>query len=112
LLTAIQPNEIPKPTLKDTALGQVPLWVYNITIGRILHKAQTSQDPSDHLDDPHDSEDDEDDTEQAAADADPTVDANDDAEDFEVLEKVKTTAPNGVITGKAVKRNKKSAKGR
>jgi hypothetical protein len=31
-------------------------------------------------------------------------------EDFELLEKVKTTAPNG--TGKAVKRNKKSGKGR
>ena len=32
------------------------------------------------------------------------------ADDFEVLEKVKTTAPNG--SGKAVRRNKKSARGR
>jgi hypothetical protein len=32
------------------------------------------------------------------------------ADDFEVLGKVKTTAPNG--TGKAVRRNKKGARGR
>jgi hypothetical protein len=49
------------------------------------------------------------DDEEPAAEADL---GGDDAEDFEVLDKVKTTSPNGVISGKAVKRNKKSARGR
>lgn len=36
--------------------------------------------------------------------------SSEEAEDYELLEKVKTTAQNG--TGKATRRNKKSAKGR
>jgi hypothetical protein len=52
---------------------------------------------------------DEEDEPAAEADA---ADASDGVEDFEVLDKVKTTEPNGVVTGKAVKRNKKSVRGR
>jgi len=48
---------------------------------------------------------------EPAAEAD-AADASDGVEDFEVLEKAKTTAPNGVLTGRAVKRNKKSVRGR
>lgn len=40
------------------------------------------------------------------------ADGSDGLEDFEVLDRVKTAAPNGVVAGKAVKRNKKSVRGR
>jgi hypothetical protein len=49
----------------------------------------------------------EDDEEEDGVD---TPSSSSGADDFEVLEKVRTTAPNG--TGKAVRRNKKSARGR
>jgi hypothetical protein len=51
--------------------------------------------------------DEEDDGEEDGVD---TPSSSSGADDFEVLEKVKTAAPNG--TGKAVRRNKKSARGR
>ncbi len=108
LTPTIQPNELPKPTLKDTALYRAPIWVYTLTAGRFLHRssrAPKSEDASSSDDDA-----DEDD-EPAPADA-SAADGSDGVEDFEVLERVKTTAPNGLVTGKAVKRNKKSAKGR
>jgi hypothetical protein len=88
--------------LKDTALYRVPIWVYNLTAGRFLHKANEN---SKHDETSSDEED------EPAAEAD-DGDGTDGVEDFEILDKVRTTAPNGVITGKAVKRNKKSAKGR
>jgi hypothetical protein len=94
-----QPNELPKPTLKDTALYRAPIWAYHVTVGRFLHKSKTAK----HDETSSDEED------EPAAEAE---DGSDGVEDFEVLDKVKTTAPNGVVTGKAVRRNKKSAKGR
>lgn len=75
------------------------MWAYNLTAGRFLHRSKAAK----HEDTSSDEED------NPAAEAD---DGSDGVEDFEVLDKMKTTAPNGVVTGKAVKRNKKSAKGR
>jgi hypothetical protein len=84
-----QPNELPKPTLRDTALYRIPIWTFNRLTGRIV-KPSSSDEESDI------SEED-------------VPSSNSGAEDFEVLEKVKTTAQNG--TGKAVRR-KKSTRGR
>jgi hypothetical protein len=75
--------------MKDTALYRVPLWAYNRTAGRFLNKPTS------------DSESELDEEEPASSSS--------GADDFEVLEKVKTTAQNG--NGKAVRR-KKSTRGR
>jgi hypothetical protein len=83
-----QPNELPKPTLRDTALYRIPIWTFNRLTGRIV-KPSSSDEESDISED--------------------VPSSNSGAEDFEVLEKVKTTAQNG--TGKAVRR-KKSTRGR
>jgi hypothetical protein len=77
--------------MKDTALYRVPIWAYNRTIGRFLNKARADEDV--------------DEEEEPLLSS-----SSSSAEDFEVLEKVKTTAQNG--NGKAVRRNKKSSRGR
>jgi len=66
----------------------VPIWAYNRVAGRFVKKSEEEETDVSEEDVPSSSS---------------------GAEDFEVLEKVKTTAQNG--TGKAVRR-KKSAKGR
>ena len=87
-----QPSELAQPTFKDTALYRVPIWAFNRTAGRFLNKASTEEDED-----------------EADAGVD-TPSSSSGADDFEVLEKVKATAPNGM--GKAVRRNKKSTRGR
>ncbi|PMD39712.1 hypothetical protein L207DRAFT_554666 [Hyaloscypha variabilis F] len=84
----LDPNELPQPTLKDTALYRVPIWAYSRIMGRFVKKSEEEESDISEEDAPSSSS---------------------GAEDFELLEKVKTTAQNG--TGKAVRR-KKSAKGR
>ena len=84
-----QPNELAQPTIRDTALVRVPIWIFNRATARFLNKPSTGEES--------DIEDDEAPSSSSGAD------------DFEVLEKVKTTAANG--NGKAVRR-KKSTKGR
>jgi hypothetical protein len=85
-----QPNELPQPTIRDTALYRVPIWIYNRAAGRLSKKGSTEEES--------DIEDDE------------PASSSSGADDFEVLEKVKTGAQNE--NGKAVRRNKKSARGR
>ncbi|KAG8165122.1 hypothetical protein KVR01_005397 [Diaporthe batatas] len=36
----LDPNEIPKPTIRDTALVRMPIWFYGRTAGRFLSKSQ------------------------------------------------------------------------
>lgn len=80
------------PTIKDTALYRVPIWAFDRVTSRFLRKAPTFTE---------DEEEEEETPESSSSGAD----------DFEVLEKVKTTAQNG--TGKSNnKRSKKSARGR
>jgi hypothetical protein len=70
--------------LKDTALYRVPVWAYNSIASRFLKNP-----PSE---------------EESEIEEDEVPSSSSETEDFEVLEKVKTTAPNG--NGKAVKRKK------
>jgi hypothetical protein len=84
-----QLNEFPQPTIKDTALFRVPIWAYNRVASRFLNRPEVEEEVQ---------EEEEGSSNSSGAD------------DFEVLGKVKTTAQNG--NGKAVRRNKKSARGR
>jgi hypothetical protein len=67
---------------------KVPLWAYKITVGRFLDKAPKKEDV-------------EEEEEEVAS-------SSSGADDFEVLEKVKTTAQNG--NGKNIKRKKSGRK--
>lgn len=91
LKIAPQINELPAPTIKDTALYRLPLW----TVGRLTGLLRKKTDGA-----------------QSDDEFDEQVDAgsSEEAEDFEVLEKVKTSSQNG--NGKAVKRGKKNGRGR
>jgi len=82
-------NEFPQPTVKDTALVRVPVWAYETITSRFLKKKEAADEDSD-------------------LDAEDTPASSSGAEDFEVLEKVRTTAENGV--GKAVRRKKGTSK--
>jgi len=84
-------DHVKAPTVRDTALCRLPIWAYNQTVGRFLNKPPVEED----FDEEEDGE---------------PVEDTEEVEDFEVLEKVKSTAPNG--NGKAVRRAKKSARGR
>jgi len=70
----------------------VPIWAFDKVAGRFLKKGEEEV-----------TEEEQEEIEEAAG-------SSSGADDFEVLEKVKTTAQNG--NGKAVKRNKKSSRGR
>ncbi|KUJ22823.1 uncharacterized protein LY89DRAFT_680912 [Mollisia scopiformis] len=88
----LDPNELQQPTIKDTALYRVPIWAYNSIASRFLNKAEVTEEDDDDFDEEQNT---------------PTSSSG--AEDFEVLEKVKTTAQ--TENGKAIRR-KKSNRGR
>ncbi|PBP24553.1 DnaJ domain protein [Diplocarpon rosae] len=85
----LDPNELAQPTIRDTALVRLPLWIVLKATSRLRSQ------PTDDLESDIEDED--------------TPSGSSGADDFEVLDKVKTTAPNG--NGNVVKR-KKSAKER
>ncbi|KAM3074401.1 hypothetical protein ACMFMG_002792 [Clarireedia jacksonii] len=84
-------DELPAPTIKDTALVRFPKWTFNLAVGRFLNKPSKEQEYE------------EVEEEEAAS-----LSSSSGADDFEVLEKVKTTATNG--NGKAIRRNKKNVR--
>lgn len=84
-----QPNETPKPTVWDTAAVKLPIWAFNASVGRFLNKAPVNE-------------------EDVEVEEEVTASSSSGADDFEVLEKVKTTARNG--DGKSIKRKKSSRK--
>ena len=94
-----QPNEIVKPTFKDTAVVRAPIWLFNITAGRFLSKK-----PSDlEIEIPAD-EDDSDVPQRT-----PSTDSA--GEDFELLDKstdsLSKAKASGASQGKANKRKGK-----
>ncbi|KAI0175520.1 hypothetical protein GGR52DRAFT_315583 [Hypoxylon sp. FL1284] len=125
----LDPNELPKPTIRDTALFKLPSWAYAATVGRVLGRGAPKS-ADDDLDEPTDDEAeaagelvDDSSSDQAQR----TPSSTDSAEDFELLEKSvdslaggkagKATGSqpaaqqqqggNGGGGGKAKKRNKK-----
>lgn len=49
-VTFQQPNEISKPTIQDTALVRMPIWLFALTVGRVLGKKSSASDESDESD--------------------------------------------------------------
>ncbi|KAI0450726.1 hypothetical protein F5B21DRAFT_489787 [Xylaria acuta] len=108
----LDPNELPPPTVRDTALFKLPGWAYAFTVGRVLGQSASSPAGSEA-----DAAEDADsaDSEGVPAARTPSTDS---ADDFELLEKsvedlpqqTKTTgsqAQQQQQSGKAKKRNKK-----
>ncbi|THV53188.1 hypothetical protein BGAL_0057g00280 [Botrytis galanthina] len=79
-------DELPAPSMRETALFRLPIFAFNKTIGRVLNKTPVEEEYEE--------------VEEASSSS--------GADDFEVLEKVKTTAING--NGKATRRNKKNGR--
>lgn len=103
----LDPNELARPTIKDTALYRLPAWAYTMTIGRVFPAKESSEaddaDLVELVDDDEDSE---------PGKATPSTDSN---EDFELLEKstdslgqAKTTGSQAA--GKARSNKRKSKK--
>ncbi|KAI1098704.1 hypothetical protein F4804DRAFT_115156 [Jackrogersella minutella] len=112
-------NELPKPTVKDTALIKLPIWAYSATLGKVF-----SPKSADNLDEQVDSDSELEVREEAAGPVDSDSSSSgqaqrtpstDSAEDFELLEKTveelpskpKTTGSQAQQGGKAKKRSKK-----
>ncbi|KAI8219329.1 putative J domain-containing protein, partial [Colletotrichum sp. SAR 10_86] len=93
------PNELPQPTIHDTALVRLPIWAYNRTVGRALNK-ETEEVAL---------ETEEFDSDDGNAQHTPSSDST--ADDFELLEKstdsLGKAKASGAQTGKANKRKNK-----
>ncbi|KAI0393825.1 hypothetical protein F5Y17DRAFT_430401 [Xylariaceae sp. FL0594] len=106
----LDPNEVPQPTIKDTALFKLPGFVYSLTVGRVLgSSAAPSTLDSEQQEDAEDFVDDDDSSEPAQR-----TPSTDSADDFELLEKSVEDLPKPKATGsqtqsggKTKKRNKK-----
>ncbi|TDZ13172.1 putative J domain-containing protein [Colletotrichum spinosum] len=96
----LDPNELPQPTIRDTALVRLPIWAYNRSVGRFLNKnAEELESETEELD--------SDDGEPAQH----TPSSDSAADDFELLEKstdsLGKAKASGAQTGKANKRKNK-----
>ncbi|KAI1151705.1 hypothetical protein F4825DRAFT_349188 [Nemania diffusa] len=105
----LDPNELPPPTWKDTALYKLPGWLYAFTTRKVTGVPPAGAE----ADDAQDLEDDSADSDAAAAQRTPSTDS---ADDFELLEKSVEDLPQPKATGsqaqssssnKAKKRSKK-----
>ncbi|KAH8675915.1 hypothetical protein BX600DRAFT_432455 [Xylariales sp. PMI_506] len=105
----LDPNELPAPTIRDTALFKLPIWAYSITMGRALGKKDVSEESdSDEIDG---------DAEKITDDYDSDVPQRTPSstdEDFELVDTsrsvedlVSKATGNSQGGGKAKKRNKK-----
>ncbi|OLN97003.1 putative J domain-containing protein C2E1P5.03 [Colletotrichum chlorophyti] len=97
----LDPNELPQPTIRDTALVRLPIWAYNRTVGRALGQNNVELEAeTEELD--------SDDNEPAQH----TPSSDSAAEDFELLEKStdslgKAKASGAQSGGRANKRKNK-----
>ncbi|KAI9744053.1 MAG: hypothetical protein M1818_002205 [Claussenomyces sp. TS43310] len=96
----LDPDEVPPPTIKSTALYRIPVWLYMTTVGRRFLNKEPAADEDADDEDPAEAEADQEIHESAKVAA-----ADDDADDFELLEKVKTSSQNG--TGKTARNRRK-----
>ncbi|KAK1781187.1 hypothetical protein QBC45DRAFT_321632 [Copromyces sp. CBS 386.78] len=80
----LDPNELHRPTVSDTAIVRLPLFVYSLTIGRLFSKKRNTDDIDDEeYEEVAGSDHDDNDSEPGKA----TPSTTDSAEDFELLEK-------------------------
>ncbi|KAB5551287.1 hypothetical protein GE09DRAFT_1125627 [Coniochaeta sp. 2T2.1] len=98
----LDPNEIARPTISDTAVVRLPLWFYQLTVGRVLNK-RNKDDSSDDEFDNEDPAEDEEDSEPGKR-----TPSTDSADDFEMLDK--STESLGKDTAKASGASQKQGK--
>ncbi|KAK3941112.1 hypothetical protein QBC46DRAFT_383706 [Diplogelasinospora grovesii] len=106
----LDPNEIPRPTFKDTAVVRLPLWAYKMSVGRVFGKKQAGED------DMVDEEVEEVEVEAEVSDkessdpgkATPSTPSADSAEEFEILEKSLNDLGEAKATGSQRQGNKAS----
>ncbi|KAI1495685.1 hypothetical protein F5X99DRAFT_422711 [Biscogniauxia marginata] len=105
----LDPNELPKPTLKDTALFKLPGWIYTATIGKVIGKRGAEDSDETGEDEVEEVADDDEDSDPPQR-----TPSTDSAEGFEFLEKSvedlpkpRTTSSQAQSGGKAKRRNKK-----
>lgn len=79
----LDPNELHRPTISDTAIVRLPLFFYGLTVGRLFAKKKRSADDVDEAEYEEVADQDDDDSEPGKA----TPNTTDSAEDFELLEK-------------------------
>ncbi|KAK4116564.1 hypothetical protein N656DRAFT_774858 [Canariomyces notabilis] len=101
----LDPNEIARPSIKDTAVVRLPLWVYRLTIGRLTPKR--AEDAAEGDDQEAEAEVlDEDD-----ADSEPgKLTPSSSAEDFEILEKSVDELGQAKASGNSQKQGGKASK--
>ncbi|KAI1759230.1 hypothetical protein GGR53DRAFT_166278 [Hypoxylon sp. FL1150] len=122
----LDPNELHKPTIRDTALFKLPRWAYSATVGRVFGAPRSADNLDEQVDEDEDIEVVADEKEEQRVHDDDEGDSSSDqqaqrtpstdsAEDFEMLEKSvdslksggKATGSSGQQQGKAKRRNKK-----
>ncbi|KAJ2969540.1 hypothetical protein NUW58_g9965 [Xylaria curta] len=100
----LDPNELPPPTIKDTALFKFPGWIYGLTVGRALGKTPSA---------PASEAGEGDQADDADSDVAQRTPSTSSADDFELLDKSvddlqqPKTSGSQAQSGKAKKRNKK-----
>jgi hypothetical protein len=82
-LTPLQPNELTQPTFKDTAVVRLPLWAYQVTLGRFISKRADDAE----YDDDEITEGEALDIDDADSEPGKPTPSSGSAEDFELLEK-------------------------
>lgn len=87
-----QPNELARPTIRDTALVRLPVWAYGATVGRVLGPKRADDD-----DEEFEEEVDDDSSEPGKAVATPSTDSA--AEDFEMLDRSTDSLGQAKTTG-------------
>ncbi|KAK8050347.1 DnaJ domain-containing protein [Apiospora phragmitis] len=81
-----QPNELPKPSIRDTAVFQLPIWAYSATVGRALGSKQDAFEEQDLAEEVAQQlvEDD------SSSDAPQRTPSSDSAEDYEMVDTSKS----------------------
>ncbi|KAK3396274.1 hypothetical protein B0T20DRAFT_417305 [Sordaria brevicollis] len=80
----LDPNELHRPTISDTAIVRLPLFFYGLTIGRLFAKKRSADDVDDEVEYEEVADQDDEDSDQPGK---ATPSTTDSAEDFELLEK-------------------------
>ncbi|KAF3056017.1 putative J domain-containing protein C2E1P5.03 [Daldinia childiae] len=108
-------NELPPPTVKDTALVKLPIWAYSATVGRVFGSRKPTDDLDDQVDEDDERQGADDLVDDSSSDQPQRTPSTDSAEDFELLgtsvedlpSKPKVTGSQAQQSNKAKKRNKK-----
>ncbi|OTA97880.1 hypothetical protein M434DRAFT_391492, partial [Hypoxylon sp. CO27-5] len=85
----LDPSELPKPTIKDTALVKLPIWAFSVTVGKVFGKPKSADNLDEQVDEEPEIQEEvgetfDDDSSSDQAQRTPSTGS---AEDFELLEK-------------------------